>query len=407
MFTRTCLTLLVVVLGCQLCTADDFLRLRKQMVAEEIEAIGVSDPRVLGAMLDTPRHEFVPAGYRKYAYLDVALPIGDQQTISPPYVVAYMTEKLDPQPTDRVLEIGTGSGYQAAVLSPLVRDVYTIEIVKRLGLRAERTLKKLGYKNVHVRVGDGFEGWPEAAPFDKIIVTCSPEMIPQPLLEQLHEEGQMIIPVGQRYQQNLYRVAKSERGIDRQILQATLFVPMTGTAEDARQQLPNPSRPAIVHGDFEEFFVEEDSQKLLPVGWHYLRGAEVIHDDARAPHGKSYLRFENDQPGAPSRALQGLAIDGRQVNRLKIAWEARGAKLRQGLSEENSPGLRIAFYDRRRAVLKDQLITHFRGEFPWTTSSKVVQVPPDTREAILRIGLLGGVGSLDLDALSMQAKSAN
>ena len=126
----------------------------------------------------------------------MALPIGDQQTISPPYIVAFMTETLDPQPTDKVLEIGTGSGYQAAVLSPLVKEVYTIEIMPELGQRADQTLRKLGYQNVFTKVGDGFQGWPEHAPFDSIIVTCSPETVPKPLVEQLKEGGRMVIPVG-------------------------------------------------------------------------------------------------------------------------------------------------------------------------------------------------------------------
>src|SRR3990172_12411296 len=139
----------------------------------------------------------------------MALPIGDQQTISPPFVVAYMTQEVDPQPTDRVLETATGSGYQAAVLSPLVRNVYTIEIVEPLGKRAARTLKKLGYKNVFVKVGDGYQGWPDAAPFDKIIVTCSPEKVPQPLVDQLRDGGLMVIPVGERYQQTLYSMRKA------------------------------------------------------------------------------------------------------------------------------------------------------------------------------------------------------
>ncbi|MBQ2848869.1 MAG: protein-L-isoaspartate(D-aspartate) O-methyltransferase, partial [Thermoguttaceae bacterium] len=139
--------------------------------------------RVLKAMARIPRAEFVTKEFREYAYQDAALPIGDGQTISAPFIVAYMTETLDPQPTDRVLEIGTGSGYQAAVLSCLVSEVYSIEIVKNLGRRAAETLKKLEYDNVFVRVGDGYQGWPEAAPFDKIIVTCSPEDVPQPLLD--------------------------------------------------------------------------------------------------------------------------------------------------------------------------------------------------------------------------------
>src|SRR4051812_8662202 len=144
----------------------DWRRLAGDMVSKEIAAAGVKNERVLRAMRDTPRHEFVPAGERDHAYLDMALPIGNSQTISPPFVVASMTEAIDPQPGDRVLEIGTGSGYQAAVLSPLVRDVYTIEIVKPLSARASQTLKRLGYKNVHTRAGDGYQGWTEAAPFD-------------------------------------------------------------------------------------------------------------------------------------------------------------------------------------------------------------------------------------------------
>ena len=138
----------------------------------------------------------------------MALPIGEGQTISPPFIVAYMTEALDPQPSDNVLEIGTGSGYQAAVLAKLVRDVYTIEIVDPLGHKAAKTLERLHYDNVHVKVGDGYQGWPEHAPFDKIIVTCSPEKAPPALVEQLKEGGRMVIPVGERYQQTLYLMKK-------------------------------------------------------------------------------------------------------------------------------------------------------------------------------------------------------
>src|SRR3954463_7317259 len=152
--------------------ANNFDAQREQMVDREIVAAGIKDPRVVQAMRDTPRHEFVNVPTRANAYFDMALPIGQGQTISPPFVVAYMTEQLLPQPTDTVLEIGTGSGYQAAVLSPLVKDVYTIEIVKPLGERAARTLKRLNYKNVFTKVADGYQGWPEHAPFDKIIVTC-------------------------------------------------------------------------------------------------------------------------------------------------------------------------------------------------------------------------------------------
>lgn len=208
--------------------------------------------RVLKATARIPRAEFVPKDFREYAYQDAALPIGDGQTISAPFIVAYMTETLDPQPTDRVLEIGTGSGYQAAVLSCLVSEVYTIEIVKNLGRRAAETLKKLKYDNVFVRVGDGYQGWPEAAPFDKIIVTCSPENVPQPLLDQLKEGGKLIIPVGERYRQYFVLCEKKDGKIERKTLIPICFVPMTGEAEEKRVEKPDPTRPRLAGGGFEE-----------------------------------------------------------------------------------------------------------------------------------------------------------
>src|SRR5437660_10206658 len=164
-------------------TRAEFQVWRHKLVDEILVPAGIKDPRVVQAMKDTPRHEFVPLEHRAKSYYDMGLPIGNSQTISSPLIVSQMTQALKPQATDKVLEIGTGSGYQAAVLSSLVKDVYTIEIVEPLGKRARQAL--LGYKNVHTRIGDGFKGWPEAAPFNKIIVTCSPEHVPQPLVDQL------------------------------------------------------------------------------------------------------------------------------------------------------------------------------------------------------------------------------
>lgn len=382
------------------CQAENFAQQREQMVREEIAGAGVNDPRVLAAVRATPRHEFVPGGFRHLAYQDVALPIGDQQTISPPYIVAYMTEQLDPQPDDRVLEIGTGSGYQAAILSPLVNEVYTIEIVESLGKRAERKLKSLGYDNVQVRVGDGFAGWPEAAPFDKIIVTCSPENIPPALGEQLKEGGQLIIPVGERYQQNLYRVTKRNGKLTREALQATLFVPMTGAAEEARQVIPDPTKPAIVNGSFEQVLNENENDALLPVGWHYLRDAKVSQNDA--PHGKRYLTFKSNELGRASRALQGLAIDGREVREIEISAIARGRNLKPGLFTGDRPCLQIAFFDGRRAVIENRRLGKWEGSFSWTKTREVLRVPPATREAIVRLGLQGGTGRLDIDAVRLE-----
>ena len=209
---------------------------RNRMVDEEVIGAGIKDPRVIQSMRDTPRHEFVPRKSIDMAYFDMSLPIGEHQTITSPVLVAYMTEQLEPQPDDRVLEIGTGSGYQAAVLSPLVKEVFSIEIVEALGKHAQQTLKRLKYANVTVKIGDGYLGWPEHAPFDKIIVTCSPEKVPQPLIDQLKEGGRMIIPVGERYQQVFHLLKKQNGELINEALRPTLFVPMTGKAEESRRR---------------------------------------------------------------------------------------------------------------------------------------------------------------------------
>ncbi|CAN5179000.1 protein-L-isoaspartate(D-aspartate) O-methyltransferase [soil metagenome] len=189
---------------------------------------GISDPRVLEAMLSVPREQFVPEDLRADAYADSPLPIGHGQTISQPYIVALMTEMLDPDPSDRVLEIGTGCGYQAAVLSRLVAQVYSVEIVEPLARRARETLRAHGYDNVHLRIGDGSAGWPEEAPFDAVIVTCAPESVPQPLIDQLHDGGRMIIPVGEPGgRQDLYLLRKTEHEVVQESVLPVRFVPMT------------------------------------------------------------------------------------------------------------------------------------------------------------------------------------
>jgi len=207
---------------------------RERMVEEQIIARGIRDPRVIAALRAVPRHEFIPEELRAEAYDDGPLPIGYGQTISQPYIVAFMTEALALQPGHRVLEIGTGSGYQAAVLARLVRDVYSIEIVAPLGQRATTDLARLGIKNVHVRIGDGYAGWPAAAPFDAIIVTCAPDHIPAPLIEQLREGGRMIIPVGESPAQSLYLMEKRGGEVTRVAVMPVRFVPMTGRAQGER-----------------------------------------------------------------------------------------------------------------------------------------------------------------------------
>jgi len=210
--------------------SDAYQEAREQMVREQIEARGVHDVHVLGAMRKVPRHLFVRPEDVSYAYVDSPQPIGYGQTISQPFIVAFMTEALELGPQDRVLEIGTGSGYQAAVLAELVREVYTIEIVDPLAKEAEKRLRRLGYSNVHVRIGDGYRGWPEAAPFDGIMVTAAPEHVPQPLINQLRDGGRLVLPVG-RWEQNLIRLRRTAKGVQQETLLPVRFVPMTGEAD--------------------------------------------------------------------------------------------------------------------------------------------------------------------------------
>ncbi|MFM7251092.1 MAG: protein-L-isoaspartate(D-aspartate) O-methyltransferase [Planctomycetaceae bacterium] len=372
-------------------TAERMTLLRERMVREDIASGGVSDPRVLESLRTTPRHEFVPPPQRHLAYVDMALPIGEKQTISGPFVVAYMTERLEPAPDDRVLEIGTGSGYQAAVLSPLVKTVYSIEINKPLGEKAARTLARLGYRNVETRIGDGFVGWPEHAPFDKIIVTCSPEEIPQPLVDQLAEGGRMIIPVGERYEQVLVLLTKRDGAMVREALVPSLFVPMTGAAEDARRVLPDGTRPALGNGGFEEVLDAD-----VPTAWYYGRQMALAEGDD-APEGRRYLRFENTERGRPAQVFQGFPVDGRAVARLEIALVARAEGVREGNAAGESPAVVVQFFDERRARSSRAAVALPKGTFGWQKEEGAVTVPPWAREAIVLVGMLGAVGRFDVD----------
>lgn len=225
-----CLILVLITLNCsnkQVSKEEKFSIMRKAMVEHQIKGRGIRNQKVLDALMNVPRDKFVPEEYQNYAYDDKPLPIGYQQTISQPYVVAYMTQILEPEKSQKVLEIGTGSGYQAAILSLLYKEVYTVEIIEALAKTAKKVLHEEGYSNVKVKAGDGYEGWKEHAPFDAIIVTCSPTDIPPPLVDQLADQGKMVIPVGGHYNQVLYLLEKKNGKIHETETLSVIFVPMT------------------------------------------------------------------------------------------------------------------------------------------------------------------------------------
>ncbi len=374
---------------------DPYLALRLKMVNEDLADEGITNERVLESMRSVPRHLFVRSNLRQLAYFDQALDIGFKQTISPPFIVAYMTQVLDPQPEDRVLEIGTGSGYQAAVLSSLVAEVYSIEIIPQLGRNAEKILKQLDCDNVHTTVGDGYEGWEEHAPFDKIIVTCSPEAVPQPLVDQLKDGGRMIIPLGERYQQVFHLLEKKDGQLVTTELLPTLFVPMTGRSEHERSVQPDPRRPELVNGGFEN--LRDDG---LATGWHYQRRTRI--EDSGAPQGSNYLVFENSDPGRTSHILQGLALDGTQVPQITLSLNIKVEQVRRGPGPGESPQLIIHFFDQRRQPIGQQSIGPWLAESQnWQSVAERIAVPASTREAIVQVGLNGATGSLWIDNVNL------
>ena len=375
--------------------SDRYRMLREAMVRNAIESEGIDNPLVLDAMKTIPRHEFVKGRLKTQAYQDTALPIGNKQTISPPFVVAYMTQTIDPQPDDRVLEIGTGSGYQAAVLAHIVKDVYSIEIVPDLAKTAKKRLADLEYDNVHTKAGDGYLGWPEAAPFDKVIVTCSPENVPVPLVEQLREGGQMLIPIGERYQQSFYLLKKVDGKMEQQKLIPTLFVPMTGTSEEQRRVLPDPDRPQLINPDFE---ADNNEDEKLD-GWHYQRLTEICTDSPMS--GSRCIRFSNTQKGRLSQGLQGTAVNGQRIAALDFSVWARRDTIIPGSKPTESAAMVVHFYDTIRREVGTQLVQRWKGTSNWEQARRRVLVPSSAREMIVRIGLNGATGTLDLDAIKM------
>jgi len=376
---------------------DPFRERRSRMVTVAIEREGIRNPRVLTAMREVPRHEFVDPRDRKDAYVDAALPIGHKQTISPPFVVAYMTETIDPQPTDKILEIGTGSGYQAAVLSNLCKEVYSIEIVEPLGKQAAERLKKLGYSNVSTKVGDGYLGWPEHAPFDKVIVTCSPESVPQPLVDQLRDGGKLLIPLGERYQQVFHLFEKKDGKLISTRLIPTLFVPMTGQSEAQRQVKPDPLDPQLLNGSFED----DENGDGQADHWHYQR-LMTLDEKETSGQGKHSALFECDSPGRVAQALQAMAIDGTKVGSLQFELDYKTEAIEAGRENYEMPALMIHFYDENRKNFQIESVGPWLGTSgDWRSTTRTILVPARAREMIVRIGLNGATGKLWVDGIRM------
>jgi protein-L-isoaspartate(D-aspartate) O-methyltransferase len=381
-------------------TRAEFEQWRHRLVDEILVPAGIKDPRVIDAMKETPRHEFVPLTERANSYYDMGLPIGNGQTISSPLIVSQMTQALKPQATDKVLEIGTGSGYQAAVLSKLVKEVYSIEIVQPLAATAKRTLDRLGYKNVFTKQGDGFLGWPEFAPFNKIIVTCSPEDVPQPLIDQLAEGGMLCIPVGERYAQTLYLFTKKDGKLVKEALLPTLFVPMTGKADVERKIKPDPVNPHLVNGSFEEEpnYTQQGGQP----GWYYER-LVTRKDDDRAPDGKHYIEFKNDLANLDGHLLQGFPIDGRAVSQLEVSGWVKTENVVPGTQDlDQKPYIAITLYNDVRRQIKRLDIGPFLGSSNWHEERRVFQIPKEAREGIIRIGLFGATGAASFDKIEIR-----
>jgi protein-L-isoaspartate(D-aspartate) O-methyltransferase len=277
-----------------------------------------------------------------------------------------------------------------------VKKVYSIEIVPQLGNAAAKRLKRLGYDNVTTKVGDGFKGWKEHAPFDKIIVTCSPEKIPQPLVDQLKEGGKMLIPLGERYQQVFHLLVKKDGKLLQKRLVPTLFVPMTGISEKNRNVKPDPANPKIVNGSF-EIDANKDGR---PDNWHYQR--KLTRQTVGSAAGSKHISLDNDEAGRLAQLLQGLALDGRRVRKIQISASLKYQQTALGTKSNEVPAVLVHFFDsNRKSIGVDGIGPIIGSNRSWTRHRKTINVPRGAREAVIQIGLNGGTGKLEIDDLTL------
>ena len=385
---------------------------RNRMVDEEIVGGGINNPRVIQAMRDTPRHEFVPLQPATVRVLRHGAADRRGADDLAPFVVAYMTEQLDPQPTDKVLEIGTGSGYQAAVLSPLVKDVYTIEIVEPLGNRGRTDARTAEVQErAYVKIGDGYQGWPE---------TCAVRQDHRHLLAGESAAGRWSIssrkgagwsfPSASDYQQMLYLFTKKDGKLVAEALRPTLFVPMTGTAEAGREVQPDPLHPHAGQRQLRG----AGRHRWRAAGWYYCRQMKVLPSEeafpgnrisGSGPDGKSYLSFSNDVPGRMSRALQGFAVDGKRIGQIEVSAMIRGQNIVAGPASDELPQISLTFYDDNWAIIGRTFSGPYRGTFDWHRETERLRVPPGASKCIMHLGLLGATGQFDIDDVSIRAIS--
>ncbi|MGV3606304.1 MAG: protein-L-isoaspartate O-methyltransferase [Planctomycetaceae bacterium] len=369
---------------------------RQRMVREEIEAQGIKNAALLDAMREVPRDQFIPTHRRNVAYLNVAITYGDGHVVLPPLVIAHAIEQLDPKLNDKVLVIGTGTGYSTALLSRMSKEVFSIEIDRATALTAEETLRRLKYSNIQLKVGDGFEGWKEHAPFQKIIVECSPDTVPPALIEQLDEGGSLLIPVGDDYDQTMYLMKKVNGQLETVSMWPTLLVPMKGRAEELRSSSSEkPRPPSINNGGFEEIVPGSDN---LPAHWTYVRQAKVIEGE-RFPEGNRALQFLNDTPGHLSTAIQAFPVDGKSVSEITLSFRVWGKEIRPGLTRQQLPRLEVRFFDEKRRPCGGDWVGGWFLTFDWVQKTRRFSVPRQAKFAIVQIGLDGATGEIRFDDL--------
>jgi protein-L-isoaspartate(D-aspartate) O-methyltransferase len=376
---------------------DALATLRRAMVERDVVAVGVKNRAVLAALRATPREEFLAPEYRSLAYEDLALPIGHGQTTPAPGVVAALVERLDVRPGEKVLEIGAGCGYQTALLSRLASKVYAIEIVPELGKSAAERLDRLGYHNAKIQIGDGYQGWAEHAPFDKIVVACSPESVPPPLVEQLREGGRMLVALGDRHQQTLYSLKKVHGQLTATTLEETFTSAMSGVASAVRSPEDDAPLTPLANVGFEL----ETLRAGKPDGWHSLRQAR-LDSTVLAGHGYRCLTFANRQPGRSAGAMQGMAVDGRRIQSLDVSAWIRCQQAQSGKTPTQLPRISLTFLDDNQQPITEEALGPWDGTFAWRQVRSEVLVPPQTRMALIAIGLFGAVGEASFDDIELR-----